>query len=75
MYVVLNDSQRPELTIWRNISFPVFSSRLFTPDLPLTACKRTCKLYKTERILIKQTPYKAEIEAFAGKAPCFKKKL
>jgi len=32
-------------------------------------------LYKTERILIKQTPYKAEIEAFAGKAPCFKKKL
>ena len=75
MYVVLNDSQRPELTICCNTSFPVISSRLFTPDLRLTACKRTCKLYRTERILIKQTPYKAEIEASAGKAPSFKKKL
>ena len=75
MYIVLNDSQRPELTIRCNTSFSIISSQLFTPDLCLTACKRTCNLYRTKRILINQTPYKTEIEAFAGKAPCFKKKL
>ena len=67
MYVVLNDSQRPELTFRCNISLRIISSPLFPPDFRLATWKRTCKLYRTESILIKQIPYKAEIEAFAGK--------
>ena len=62
MYVVSNDSQMPELTVMRITSFPATSS----PDFRLT-CKGIRKLYRTERILIKQIPYKAENKAFSGK--------
>ena len=56
MYIVLNDSQGPESTIRRAISFPVFSSLFLPADLRLTPWKGTGKVYKTERILIKQMP-------------------
>jgi len=61
MYVVSNDSQMPELTVMRTASFPATS-----PDFRFT-CKGTRKLYRTERILIKQIPYKAENKTFSGK--------
>jgi hypothetical protein len=67
MYVALNDSVRPELTFRRNISLQFIFSPLFPAHFRLRTCKRTCKLYRPERILIKQKTYKTETEAFAVK--------
>ena len=52
-----------------DVTFPCPSSPLPSSNqiFAYQSAKETGKLHWTERILIKQTPYKAENEAFAGK--------